>query len=56
MDEIATAQRTFRAVQAPDTDVLFLPYRLGAFHLPHRIVMAQLTRSRARHTSGSRLS
>jgi N-ethylmaleimide reductase len=48
MDEIATAQRTFRAVQARDTDVLFQPYRLGPFHLPHRIVMAPLTRSRAR--------
>ncbi|MEA2345818.1 MAG: N-ethylmaleimide reductase [Thermoanaerobaculia bacterium] len=48
MDEIATAQRTFGAVQARDTDVLFQPYRLGPFHLPHRIVMAPLTRSRAR--------
>src|ERR1700730_13610934 len=30
MDEIATAART-RAIQAPDTDVLFQPYRLGPF-------------------------
>jgi N-ethylmaleimide reductase len=28
--------------------VLFQPYRLGPFNLPHRIVMAPLTRSRAR--------
>jgi N-ethylmaleimide reductase len=48
MDEIAPAQRTLRAVQARDTDALFQPYRLGPFHLPHRIVMAPLTRSRAR--------
>ena len=47
MDEIATAART-RAIQAPDTDVLFQPYRLGPFNLRHRIVMAPLTRSRAR--------
>src|ERR1700730_12470692 len=48
MNETAMAQRTFRAVQAGDTDALFEPYRLGPFHLPHRIVMAPLTRSRAR--------
>src|SRR6202165_3522576 len=47
MDEIATAART-RAIQAPDTDVLFQPSRLAPFNLPHRIVMAPLTRSRAR--------
>jgi NADH:flavin oxidoreductase / NADH oxidase family len=47
MDEIATATRT-RAVQAPDTDLLFQPYRLGPFNLKHRILMAPLTRSRAR--------
>src|ERR1700739_1584673 len=28
--------------------VLFRPYKLGALPLPHRIVMAPLTRSRAR--------
>jgi N-ethylmaleimide reductase len=48
MDEIATVTRTSHAVQAPDTDLLFQPYRLGPFNLPHRIVMAPLTRSRAR--------
>jgi NADH:flavin oxidoreductase / NADH oxidase family len=29
-------------------ELLFQPYRLGPFTLPHRIVMAPLTRSRAR--------
>src|SRR3979490_110735 len=48
MDEIATVARTPRAVQAPDTALLFQPYRLGPFNLRHRIVMAPLTRSRAR--------
>ena len=47
MGETATATRT-RAARAPDTDLLFQPYRLGPFNLPHRIVMAPLTRSRAR--------
>jgi N-ethylmaleimide reductase len=31
-----------------DTGPLFQPYRLGPFNLPHRVVMAPLTRSRAR--------
>jgi N-ethylmaleimide reductase len=31
-----------------DADTLFQPYRLGPFNLPHRMVMAPLTRSRAR--------
>jgi N-ethylmaleimide reductase len=48
MDEVVTVARTSRAVPAPDTDLLFQPYRLGPFNLPHRIVMAPLTRSRAR--------
>src|ERR1700726_880298 len=48
MDEITTATRTTRAAEAPKTDVLFVPYRLGPFSLRHRIVMAPLTRSRAR--------
>src|SRR3979490_2743999 len=47
MDEIATVARAPHAVQAADTDLLFQPYRLGPFNLPHRIVMAPLTRSRA---------
>jgi N-ethylmaleimide reductase len=36
------------AAQTSDTEPLFQPYRLGPFTLPHRIVMAPLTRSRAR--------
>jgi N-ethylmaleimide reductase len=48
MDEITTVLRTSRAATAPNIDVLFEPYRLGPFNLPHRIVMAPLTRSRAR--------
>src|SRR3954468_7329362 len=48
MDEIATATGSTHAVQPPDTDVLFRPYRLGPFTLPHRIVTAPLTSSRAR--------
>src|SRR5258706_161924 len=51
MDETATATRT-GAVQAPDTDLLFQPYRLGPFNLKHRILMAPLTRSRA-HQPGN---
>src|ERR1700687_5732867 len=47
MDEIATATRP-RAAQDSGTDVLLQPYRLGPFTLPHRIVMAPLTRSRSR--------
>jgi N-ethylmaleimide reductase len=48
MDDIATAERMPPDVQGQDTDTLFQPYRLGPFILPHRIVMAPLTRSRAR--------
>ncbi|WP_244640392.1 alkene reductase [Devosia pacifica] len=40
--------RSTGAEEAPDTEMLFQPYRLGPFNLPHRIVMAPLTRSRAR--------
>jgi N-ethylmaleimide reductase len=47
MDEIATATRP-RAAQGSDTGPLFQPYRLGPFNLRHRVVMAPLTRSRAR--------
>ena len=36
-----------RAQQAP-AELLFQPYRLAPLTLPHRIVMAPLTRSRAR--------
>src|SRR6202035_354205 len=48
MNEATTILRTPRAAQAPKTDVLFVPYRLCPFSLRHRIVMAPLTRSRAR--------
>jgi N-ethylmaleimide reductase len=48
MDDIATATRAQRDAGTSDTDALFQPYRLGPFNLPHRIVMAPLTRSRAR--------
>src|ERR1700731_2065703 len=48
MDEMTAVRHMPRAAPAPDTDVLFQPYRLGPFKLPHRIVMAPLTRSRAR--------
>src|ERR1700692_3440168 len=48
MDEISTAVRPSAAGQTPKTDLLFTPYRLGPLNLPHRIVMAPLTRSRAR--------
>ena len=36
-----------RAPQPP-LELLFQPVRLGRYNLPHRIVMAPLTRSRAR--------
>lgn len=48
MDDLAAVTLESRADQAADTDPLFQPYRLGPFNLPHRIVMAPLTRSRAR--------
>src|ERR1700689_4132721 len=48
MNEATTIARTPRAAQAPKMDVLFVPYRLGPFNLRHRMVMAPLTRSRAR--------
>jgi N-ethylmaleimide reductase len=48
MDEKTAVWQGSRAAQAPHTDTVFEPYRLGPFNLPHRIVMAPLTRSRAR--------
>lgn len=48
MEETTTVERPPRPARASDTDVLFQPYRLGSFNLPHRLVMAPLTRSRAR--------
>ncbi len=32
---------------ADDTDILFSPLKIGDLRLPHRVVMAPLTRSRA---------
>jgi N-ethylmaleimide reductase len=48
MDDRTTVTSESRVAQAPDTEPLFRPYRLGPFNLPHRVVMAPLTRSRAR--------
>ncbi|WP_332719228.1 alkene reductase [Pelagibacterium mangrovi] len=48
MNEATTITRSPVAEQTLDTEMLFKPYRLGPFNLPHRIVMAPLTRSRAR--------
>src|SRR3954454_23048194 len=48
MDEVATATQTQGTNREADTGPLFQPYRLGPFNLPHRMVMAPLTRSRAR--------
>lgn len=48
MDDAATIPRSSDAAHAPDSNVLFQPYRLGPFNLRNRIVMAPLTRSRAR--------
>lgn len=42
-----TSAEAVRIQQAP-AELLFQPYRLGPLALPHRIVMAPLTRSRAR--------
>jgi N-ethylmaleimide reductase len=48
MDEKTAVIQESHAALAPDTETVFQPYRLGPFTLPHRIVMAPLTRSRAR--------
>ncbi len=48
MDDITTDTRPPGAIRASDADPLFEPYSLGPYNLPHRIVMAPLTRSRAR--------
>lgn len=44
----ATTSTTQRAAEPTRTELLFQPFRLGPLALPHRIVMAPLTRSRAR--------
>lgn len=48
MDERTNAVAAAATAQQAATDLLFQPYKLGPFNLPHRIVMAPLTRSRAR--------
>ena len=48
MDEGTNAVATAAATQQAAIDLVFQPYRLGPFTLPPRIVMAPLTRSRAR--------
>jgi N-ethylmaleimide reductase len=48
MDDVVTTKQEQHGVQARETGPLFQPYRLGPFNLPHRVVMAPLTRSRAR--------
>src|SRR6201988_2257575 len=48
MAEAATLTSEGARTQTSAGDLLFQPYKLGALTLPHRIVMAPLTRSRAR--------
>src|SRR3954453_10981526 len=48
MDERTTSTAATRSKGQAETDLLFQPYKLGLFNLPHRMVMAPLTRSRAR--------
>jgi N-ethylmaleimide reductase len=48
MDDKTAIRHELEQTQASDPAPLFHPYRLGPFNLPHRIVMAPLTRSRAR--------
>jgi N-ethylmaleimide reductase len=48
MDDRTTVTPDSHGTRASGTDPLFQTYRLGPFNLPHRIVMAPLTRSRAR--------
>ena len=48
MDDVVTTISTQEPSRERDAGPLFQPYRLGPFNLPHRVVMAPLTRSRAR--------
>lgn len=48
MDALTNTVAQAAVAQQAATDLLFQPYKLGPFTLPHRIVMAPLTRSRAR--------
>src|SRR6478609_5707702 len=45
---MATSVAEPARTQQPRAELLFQPYKLGPLTLPHRIVMAPLTRSRAR--------
>jgi hypothetical protein len=38
------------ASEQTETEQLFQPFRMGRYNLPHRVVMAPLTRSRTRQT------
>ncbi|MDB5348902.1 MAG: NADH:flavin oxidoreductase [Planctomycetota bacterium] len=48
MDESITSGGRAIAISRESTERLFQPIRLGRYELPHRIVMAPLTRSRSR--------
>jgi N-ethylmaleimide reductase len=48
MDEQTGAAGADLAKHRAATELLFQPYRLGPYTMPHRMVMAPLTRSRAR--------
>lgn len=48
MDERTKQTSGHRTADKTETSLLFQPYKLGPLHLPHRMVMAPLTRSRAR--------
>jgi hypothetical protein len=40
-------RRSIRNMAMVDSDILFRPLQVGALELPHRVVMAPLTRARA---------
>jgi N-ethylmaleimide reductase len=48
MDQPFRASDEASTLQRANTEILFQPYKLGALDLPHRVVMAPLTRSRSR--------
>jgi N-ethylmaleimide reductase len=48
MDQPFPASDEASTLQRANTEILFQPYKLGALDLPHRVVMAPLTRSRSR--------
>ena len=49
MSESTTLIAPATAARKTPVEPLFEPVRLGRYNLPHRVVMAPLTRSRARH-------